>query len=158
MENTQDYQDYQDYRAEILGIVRSNASPGIMRNKLEDYHENDLADVFPDLSVAERRKLCRILNLDMLADIFEYIDEKQAAEKAKNDEKKNEKSDSKKGTQNKPFWQASKVYDTLTAVAAAAQQDYKVNGAKRGWMSKNGKLYGYYDGCYITPDMRVKEG
>ena len=78
MENTQDYQDYQDYRAEILGIVRSNASPGIMRNKLEDYHENDLADVFPDLSVAERRKLCRILNLDMLADIFEYIDEKQA--------------------------------------------------------------------------------
>ena len=80
MENTQDYQDYQDYRAEILGIVRSNASPGIMRNKLEDYHENDLADVFPDLTVAERRKLCRILNLDMLADIFEYIDEKQAAE------------------------------------------------------------------------------
>lgn len=80
MDNTQDYQDYQDYRAEILGIVRSNASPGIMRNKLEDYHENDLADVFPDLSVAERRKLCRILNLDMLADIFEYIDEKQAAE------------------------------------------------------------------------------
>ena len=80
MENTQDYQDYQAYRAEILGIVRSNASPGIMRNKLEDYHENDLADVFPDLSVAERRKLCRILNLDMLADIFEYIDEKQAAE------------------------------------------------------------------------------
>ena len=80
MENTQDYQDYQDYRAEILGIVRSNASPGIMRNKLEDYHENDLADVFPDLSVAERRKLCRILNLDMLADIFEYIDEQQAAE------------------------------------------------------------------------------
>ena len=80
MENTQDYQDYQDYTAEILGIVRSNASPGIMRNKLEDYHENDLADVFPDLSVAERRKLCRILNLDMLADIFEYIDEKQAAE------------------------------------------------------------------------------
>ena len=80
MENTQDYQDYQDYRAEILGIVRSKIIPGIMRNKLEDYHENDLADVFPDLSVAERRKLCRILNLDMLADIFEYIDEKQAAE------------------------------------------------------------------------------
>ncbi len=36
MENTQDYQDYQDYRAEILGLVRSNAAPGIMRNKRED--------------------------------------------------------------------------------------------------------------------------
>ena len=54
--------------------------PPLYSPKLEDYHENDLADVFPDLSVAERRKLCRILNLDMLADIFEYIDEKQAAE------------------------------------------------------------------------------
>ena len=67
MENTQDYQDYQDYRAEILGIVRSNASPGIMRNKLEDYHENDLADVFPDLSVAERSisMKSRLLNIWM---------------------------------------------------------------------------------------------
>ena len=71
MVNTQDYQDYQDYRAEILGIVRSNASPGIMRNKLEDYHENDLADLFPHQSVAERRKICRIQNLDMLPDIFD---------------------------------------------------------------------------------------
>ena len=46
----------------------------------EDYHENDLADVFSELTAAERRKVCRILNLDMLSDIFEYIDEKQAAE------------------------------------------------------------------------------
>ena len=58
----------QDYQSEILAIIRGNTSPGVMRNKLEDYHENDLADVFSDL------------NLDMLSDIFEYIDEKQAAE------------------------------------------------------------------------------
>ena len=70
----------QDYQSEILAIIRSNTSPGVMRNKLEDYHENDLAEVFPDLTVAERRKVCRILALDMLSDIFEYIDEKQAAE------------------------------------------------------------------------------
>ena len=38
-----------DYTSEILGIIRSNASPGVMRNQLEDYHENDLAEVFPDL-------------------------------------------------------------------------------------------------------------
>ena len=70
----------QDYQSEILAIIRGNTSPGVMRNKLEDYHENDLADVFSELTVAERRKVCRILNLDMLSDIFEYIDEKQAAE------------------------------------------------------------------------------
>ena len=70
----------QDYQSEILAIIRSNTSPGVMRNKLEDYHENDLAEVFPELTAAERRKVCRILDLDMLSDIFEYIDEKQAAE------------------------------------------------------------------------------
>ena len=73
--------------------------------------------------------------------------------------KEEEKEESKK-TQNKPFWQSetSMHYENLAAVAAAAQQDYRINGAKRGWMSKNGKLYGYYDGCYITPAMLVKEG
>ena len=70
----------QDYQSEILAIIRGNTSPGVMRNKLEDYHENDLADVFSELTAAERREVCRILNLDMLSDIFEYIDEKQAAE------------------------------------------------------------------------------
>jgi len=73
-------------------------------------------------------------------------------------ETKEEKEEQK--TQSKPFWQSetSMHYENLKAVAAAAQQDYRINGAKRGWMSKNGKLYGYYDGCYITPSMLVKEG
>ena len=69
-----------DYTSEILGIIRSNASPGVMRNQLEDYHENDLAEVFPDLTIVERRKICRILDTDMLSDIFEHIEERQAAE------------------------------------------------------------------------------
>ena len=70
----------QDHSQEILSVIRSNASPGILRNKLEDYHENDLADIFPELTLAERRKICRILDTDMLSDIFEHIDQKQAAE------------------------------------------------------------------------------
>ena len=27
-----------------------------MRDKLEDYHENDLAEVFPELTLTERRE------------------------------------------------------------------------------------------------------
>ncbi len=42
----------QDYQSEILDIIRGNTSPGVMRNKLEDYHENDLADVFSELTAA----------------------------------------------------------------------------------------------------------
>ncbi len=85
--------------------------------------------------------------------------EDQTEEDQKKTEEKEDKKDEKK-PQSKPFWQSETAmhYENLTAVAAAAHQDYRINGAKRGWMSKNGKLYGYYDGCYITPAMLVKEG
>ena len=82
-------------------------------------------------------------------------DEKQEEDEEKTEDKKDDKK-----PQSKPFWQSetSMHYENLTAVAQGAQQDYRINGAKRGWMSKNGKLYGYYDGCYISPAMLVKEG
>ena len=41
----------QDYTQEILDTIRSNSSPAVMGSRLEDYHENDLADVLPLLTV-----------------------------------------------------------------------------------------------------------
>lgn len=41
----------QDHKQEILNIIRSNVSPAAMTSRLEDFHENDLADVLPDLTV-----------------------------------------------------------------------------------------------------------
>ncbi len=64
-----------DYKSEIISIVRSNASPKKMCDQLEDYHENDIAEVLPDLTLAERKKLYRILDMSMLSDIFEYMEE-----------------------------------------------------------------------------------
>ena len=73
----------QDYSKEILKIIRSNTSPAVMGGRLQDYHENDLADVMPKLTVQERCKLYRILDIDMLSDIFEYTDSDNAAEYVK---------------------------------------------------------------------------
>ena len=70
----------QDYSKEILKIIRSNTSPAVMAARLQDYHENDLADVMPELTVQERYKMYRILDTDMLSDIFEYTDEENAVE------------------------------------------------------------------------------
>ena len=70
----------QDYTSEILEVVKSNASPAVLCQRLQDYHENDLADVMPKLTVQERCKLYRILDTDMLSDIFEYTDEENVAE------------------------------------------------------------------------------
>ena len=51
-----------------------------MCSRLEDYHANDLAEVMPELTVQERCKLYRILDMDMLSDVFEYTDSDNAAE------------------------------------------------------------------------------
>lgn len=70
----------QDYTQEILGIIRSNASPTVMSSRLETFHASDLADVMASLTVQERCKLYRILDKDVLSDIFEYTDSEHVAE------------------------------------------------------------------------------
>lgn len=67
-----------DYESEIIAIIRGNDTPKIMQSKLEDYHENDIAEVMSELSPAERKKLYRICSTEMLSTIFEYLDEPQA--------------------------------------------------------------------------------
>jgi magnesium transporter len=63
-----------DYVGEIVSIIRSTSTPNVMREKLEDYHENDIAEVLPNLSIIERKKLYRILNISMLSNILEYAE------------------------------------------------------------------------------------
>ena len=70
----------QDYTQDILAVVRSNTSPAAMSDKLGDFHANDIADAMPRLTVQERCKLYRILDTDVLSDIFEYTEEENAAE------------------------------------------------------------------------------
>ena len=67
-----------DYKKEIISVIRGNLSPGVMRDSLSDYHANDLAEVLPDLTSIERKKVYRILNTDDLSDIMEYTEDKDA--------------------------------------------------------------------------------
>lgn len=67
-----------DYEQEIIGIIKSNASPRIMRERLENYHENDIAEVLPKLTVVERKKLYRIMDVEMLSGVFVYNEIEEA--------------------------------------------------------------------------------
>lgn len=69
-----------DYRKEIISILSSDDSPKIINDRLSDYHENDIAEVLSGLSDAERQKFYRVGSVDRLAAVFEYADEKDAAE------------------------------------------------------------------------------
>ena len=69
-----------DYEKEIASIIRSSASPVQIKDRLLDYHENDIAAALDNMSVAERQRLYRILDIDALSEIFEYVDEEHISE------------------------------------------------------------------------------
>lgn len=64
-----------DYKSEIAGIIQSNLSPVRLREKLEDYHANDVAASLSELNEANRKKLYSILSYDALAEIMDYADD-----------------------------------------------------------------------------------
>ena len=67
-----------DHSAEIIGIIRSSDTPKSIMNRLDDYHGSDIADVLELLSAQERKKFYRVSSDEILADIFEYLDDEEA--------------------------------------------------------------------------------
>jgi len=67
-----------DYVSEITALIRSNETPKVMLYKLEDYHCSDIAEAMTHFTVRDRQKLYRVCRLELLADIFEYLDEDKA--------------------------------------------------------------------------------
>ena len=63
-----------DYKTEIAQLVKSNLAPKRMRQRLMDYHENDLAAALEILEREERNKLYGVLNSDTLAGVLEYAE------------------------------------------------------------------------------------
>lgn len=69
----------QENEQAVLAVIRSRKSPKIIKDQLENYHENDIAEALPLLTKTERESLYRLLSTDMLADVMEHIDEEDAA-------------------------------------------------------------------------------
>lgn len=61
-----------DYKTKISTVIRSNLTPGLMKEKLLSYHENDIASAMDEMTRAERCRIYSILNTDTLAEILEY--------------------------------------------------------------------------------------
>ena len=64
-----------DYAKELEAIIKSNASDAEIREQLDDYHENDIADVLEELTPEERKKLYRILGKEIVSEIFTYLED-----------------------------------------------------------------------------------
>ena len=64
-----------DYKSEIANVIRSGLAPKPMRDRLADYHENDIAMALELLTSEERKKLYGFLEPAVLANILEYSDD-----------------------------------------------------------------------------------
>ena len=61
-----------DYKTQVVQILRSGLTPRLMRERLSDYHENDIAAALELLKKEERSKLYRVLDTATLAEVLEY--------------------------------------------------------------------------------------
>lgn len=58
----------------LYKLCESDVSDGELKERLSDYHDADIADVYPELSENARKRLSRILPPSELSDIFSYLD------------------------------------------------------------------------------------
>ncbi len=63
-----------NYVEELLAIIKSGKTNAEIRELLNDYHDNDIAEVIPELDETERKKLYRILGVDAVSNVFAYLD------------------------------------------------------------------------------------
>ncbi len=74
-EDEQDLPEKRDYEEELLKIIKSDEPPQQIAEKLEDYHENDIAAILCKLTKAERIKLYKLLGVEKVSEIFAYLDD-----------------------------------------------------------------------------------
>ena len=64
-----------DYRAEILAIIRENTDMGVLYRIWEEYHDNDIASVLPELSREERDRLLAAIGYEKMSNIVSYLED-----------------------------------------------------------------------------------
>ncbi len=67
--------DERDYREAILSIIRGDSNDELLKELLEDYHDNDIASVLDELTAEERERVLGVLDSEALSDILPYADD-----------------------------------------------------------------------------------
>ena len=63
-----------NYAEELLKIIQSPLKNEVLLDRLNDYHERDIADALELLSPQQRKKLYPVLGAERLAEIFSYLE------------------------------------------------------------------------------------
>ena len=64
-----------DHSSQILNIIRSDADDVEIKEQLEEYHENDIATAFEELTTEEREELLDILGSEVMSEVVPYLED-----------------------------------------------------------------------------------
>ncbi len=66
--------EHPDYEEELISILQSTDDPESIRERLNDYHDNDIAEVLQTLTKEDRLRTYHILGLENVSELFTYYD------------------------------------------------------------------------------------
>ena len=67
--------EHPDYEQELEDIIHSDLSIEDKKDRLADYHANDIASVLDKLTAKERRGLYHVLGAEVTSEVFAYLDD-----------------------------------------------------------------------------------
>ena len=63
------------YVQEIISVIREHISDPDLPNLISDYHDNDIAGAFEELTKEERKQIYPVLGAERVSEIFSYIED-----------------------------------------------------------------------------------
>ena len=67
-------EELQGLLLELFQLIESDVTDEELAERLSDYHEGDIADVYPHLSEDDRKRLAHILSPEELSNVFSYLE------------------------------------------------------------------------------------
>lgn len=75
LNNSISMQTHPDYRSEIAALLRSNLTPLPLKERIQSYHERDIAAALQLFSAEERSRFYNVLDAQILASALEYCED-----------------------------------------------------------------------------------
>ena len=67
-------EELQGVLQQLYELIEKDVPDAELAESLSDYHEGDIADIYPHLSEEARKRLARVLSPDVLSDVFSYLE------------------------------------------------------------------------------------
>ncbi len=67
-------EELQGVLQQLYDLIEQDVPDAELAEQLSDYHEGDIADIYPNLSEEARKRLARVLSPEVLSDVFSYLE------------------------------------------------------------------------------------